>query len=161
MSKISLAGKGPSNLPVLRRAAGVVSMAVTAALLNSTNALAVDYASSVIATGLNNPRGLAFAPDGSLFIAEAGIPAGSGPSTIVRGAPNIYTETGSITRYFNGTQARILSALPSIYATDTLETVGPNGVTFGPDGRLYVTIGAGVNPAVRATDLAPNGVRLG
>jgi glucose/arabinose dehydrogenase len=66
-----------------------------------------------------------------------------------------------VTRYFGGTQSRILTGLPSLYATDTLETIGPSDVTFGANGTLYATMGAGVNPAVRSTDLAPSGIRLG
>jgi len=122
---------------------------------------AADYTSTVIVNSLNNPRGLTFASDGSLYIAEAGIPGGAGPSTIIRGVPNVFTETGSVTRYFNGTQSRVLEGLPSIYATNTLETNGPNDVTFGANGRLYVTIGAGLDPSVRATDLSPDGINLG
>jgi hypothetical protein len=136
------------------------ALAIAAALSCSTVS-AADYTSSVIAKNLNNPRGLSFASDGSLYIAEAGIPSGSGPSTLIRGVPNIFTGSGSITRYFGGAQARVLSGLPSIYATDTLETIGPSDVTFGANGTLYATMGAGVNPTVRSTDLAPNGVRLG
>lgn len=100
-------------------------------------------------------------PAGSLYIAEAGIPSGAGPSTLVRGVPNIFTQSGSITRYFNRAQTRVLTGLPSIYASDTLETIGPSDVTFGANGTLFATIGAGVNPTVRSTDLAPNGIGLG
>src|SRR5678815_2811521 len=53
---------------------------------------AADYTSSVIATGLNNPRGLSFGPDGALYIAEAGINTGSGPTTVTRGVLFTYTE---------------------------------------------------------------------
>src|SRR5579859_3277771 len=33
---------------------------------------------TVVADGLNNPRGLDFAPNGSLYVAEAGLGAGDG-----------------------------------------------------------------------------------
>src|SRR5512144_2857273 len=33
---------------------------------------------TVVADGLNNPRGLAFAPNGALYVAEAGLGAGDG-----------------------------------------------------------------------------------
>jgi sugar lactone lactonase YvrE len=126
----------------------------------SWGALAADFSSSVLASGLNNPRGLAFGPDGGLYITEAGIAAGSGPSTLVRGEPYIYTETGSVTRYQGGTQARVITGLASIYGSTSGDVVGPNGITFGPAGTPIIAIGAGVDPTVRATDLGPNGVNL-
>jgi glucose/arabinose dehydrogenase len=41
---------------------------------------------SVVMSGLDNPRGLAFGPQGALYVAEAGR-AGPGPCVLLRGAP--------------------------------------------------------------------------
>ena len=150
----------PSRVPRLRTRVLCAAAAVSAAIACGA-ASAAEYRSTVIADGLNNPRGLDFAPDGALYIAEAGIPSGSGPTTPIRGEPHVLTSTGSITRYFARAQSRVLTGLPSLYAVDTGETLGPHDVTFGTDGALYVTIGAGIDPNVRTTDLAPNGARLG
>jgi sugar lactone lactonase YvrE len=133
---------------------------LTLALGCSCAAAAADYTGSVVATGLDNPRGLAFAPDGSLYIAEAGLASGSGPSTTIRGESFFYTETGAVTRVSGGSQSRILTGLPSIYGATSGDVVGPNGIAFGTSGAPYIAIGAGVDPNVRATDLAPGGVNL-
>lgn len=148
---------------IARRPARVLAEAtlVLATALACGSAGAAEYISSVVASDLHNPRGLAFASDGALYIAEAGIPEGSGPATPIRGVDNIYTETGSVTRVFGGTQTRVMTGLPSLYSTGTGETSGPHDVTFDASGNLHVTIGAGVDPAVRSTDLAPNGIGLG
>jgi hypothetical protein len=69
----------------------------------------------VIASGLNNPRGLAMAGDGTLYVAEAGN-GGDGPCVPAGlGNPHCYGPTGSITRIdTNGDQERIVTGLPSI-----------------------------------------------
>jgi sugar lactone lactonase YvrE len=123
-------------------------------------AQAADYTSSVLINGLNSPRGLAFAPDGSLWVTEAGVASGTGPSTLVRGEPQIYTETGSVTRYSGGSVSRVLTGLPSIYGSGSGDVVGPNGIAFGSNGQPAITIGGGIDPNVRSTDLAPGGTNL-
>jgi hypothetical protein len=121
----------------------------------------------VIATGLNNPRGLAVSSDGTVYVAEAGkggnglcVPAGTGN-------PHCYGATGAVTRVLtNGTQEQFATGLPSI-ADQTLtapqapgdEALGPHDVLIGADGSLTLTIGFGMNPLSR-TVLGPPGENM-
>ena len=53
---------------------------------------------SVVASGLRNPRGIALAPDGSLYVVEAGC-GGQGKSVMLGdGQSNHYGETGALVR---------------------------------------------------------------
>ncbi|KAB7649129.1 ScyD/ScyE family protein [Polymorphobacter fuscus] len=138
--------------------------AVSLALLAAGPAFA-GYAASTIMTGLNNPRGLAFGGDGALYVAEGGFldPGGTGPTTIIRGVEYRFGETGSISRYDGGSQARIVNGLPSLSSTVTGETAGPQDIVFGADGTGYVVTGLGADPAVRigALGSAPAARNLG
>ena len=120
-----------------------------------------EYIASAIASGLNNPRGLAFGPDGALYVTEAGVPISAGPTTRIRGEPYVYGQTGSITRIQDGVQQRVLTGLPSLSSPTTSETSGPQGIAFDSRGTGYIAIGLGADPNVRSTDLAPGGTNLG
>ena len=92
------------SLEFKNMAAAALAFTVMAAWSGAVSA--TDYMSSVVATGLNNPRGLSFGLDGALYIAEAGVNTGSGPSTVTRGVLFTYTQSGSVTRYAQGAQSR-------------------------------------------------------
>jgi hypothetical protein len=104
----------------------------------------------VIANGLDNPRGLAFGPDGALYVAEAGT-GGSGPCIVnTPGATVCYGATGRVTRIWRGHVAPVADDLPSLAAEGGDSATGPHDVSFQGRGNLYVTIGLGADPAKRA-----------
>lgn len=133
--------------------------AATAVIALGTPAIgSAEFIASVVASGLNNPRGPAFGPDGALYVTEAGVPIGTAPTTRIRGEPFVYGQTGSVTRIRGGVQQRVPTGLAS---PTTGETSGPQGITFDSRGTGYVAIGMGADPTVRSTHLAPGGTNLG
>jgi hypothetical protein len=111
----------------------------------------------VIATGLNNPRGLGIAANGDLYVAEAG----SGGSGKCRPAPGpdgqavdiCYGETGAITRIDLDAQRpprRVVTGLPSMAGADGFATgSGPVDVQFRGS-TAFIVMGWGGDPALRA-----------
>lgn len=88
----------------------------------------------VIASGLDNPRGLAFGPDGALYVAEAGRGGSSSLCDIDPGSrlQRCYGPTGAITRITGiGVHQRVVSDLPSIAPASGGGAQGPNDIDFG------------------------------
>jgi hypothetical protein len=103
---------------------------------------------TVVMGGLDNPRGLAFGPEGALYVVEAGR-GGTGPCMMLRGRLRCYGATGAITRLWRGAQERIAIGLPS-YADLAGEGVtGPHDISFLGRGGAFMTIGFSGNPALR------------
>lgn len=123
-------------------------------------ATATAAAVSTVMSGLDSPRGLAFGPDGGLYVAEAGTPAINGPCTPVFRGENCYSGTGAISRLLDGRQERVASGLPSNYNPATSDITGPHDVAFQGLGGPYVSIGWGASPASRA-GLGSLGSRFG
>jgi hypothetical protein len=103
---------------------------------------------TTVATGLDNPRGLDFSSDGSLYVAESGRggddPCFPGPE----GDEVCFGTSGAITRVRDGQQSRIITGLPSVAAPDGSAAIGPTDVAAR--GTLpRFTVGLGADPALR------------
>ena len=119
----------------------------------------------VVATGLNNPRGITIAPNGSIYVAEAGL---GGSELIVSedGSGVCVGNTGSVVK-IRGDNVVDVATFPSLAdavdddgpgpgapACDVpgsgIAATGPADVAIEADGDLLVTVGLGGDAAFRA-----------
>ena len=103
---------------------------------------------------LDNAKGLAFGPEGALYVAEAG--RGGPASGLCWTSPRpdlgfrCYGATGAISRYWHGTQERVVTGLPSLEnPAFTMPAAGPAHISFQGRGGMYVTIGFAGAPSDR------------
>ena len=125
---------------VIALACGVLAVGVAPAVAAPST--------SVVMSGLDNPRGLTFGQKDALFVAEAGRggtqPCGQGPE-----GPVQFGKTGAVSRLAHGVQTRIATGLPSLADPAGIGATGPHDIDFhGRNGLL--TIGLGADPAARA-----------
>ncbi|HEY0345667.1 MAG TPA: ScyD/ScyE family protein [Solirubrobacteraceae bacterium] len=106
---------------------------------------------TVVASGLDNPRGIDVDRHGFVYVAEAGR-GGSGPCIPgAEGPTQCIGRTGAITLVAYGKQQRIVSGLPSVADEGTgASALGPQDVDVGPLGFGSFVTGLGNDPSVRA-----------
>lgn len=136
----------------MRRSAtrGAVVLAIALLVLASSQLAAGSRAVGdvrVIATGLNNPRGVEIAPDGSIFVAQAGI---AGDKMCQKGpeGEQCLGFTGAIDRIVNGARERYAAGFLSGGGRDGSFAVGMDDVAISPGGTVYgIESTPGPNPA--------------
>lgn len=127
---------------------------------------------TVIASGLDNPRGIVFGSNGEIYVAEAGR---GGPGPLIQG-PELgvllaYGATGAVTRIQNGSQERIITGLPSLALSSESApppgatgsrgpALGPHDLGFDSNGNLFLLLGYGSNPDFKS-NLGIGGTDLG
>ena len=123
----------------------VVAMLLAASLMavGAPAAAQEDDGPTVVATGLDQPRHLAFNWRGDLFIAEAGSGGDLEEVGVFAGALHCTGLTGAVTRVdTDGQQRRVVDGLPSAgHCDDGEQGIGPAGVL--PVGRNNVVIQMG------------------
>lgn len=132
-------------------------LSAVAVLVNTTAHAAETQAQEgieVVATNLNNPRGLTFGPDGSLYIAEAGRGGNGDCMPNPEGGEDIcYGETGAVTRIVSPTgtpsQSQIITGLASVAVSDGTGATGPHDTAFDENEQPVIVVGLGQDPAER------------
>jgi hypothetical protein len=129
----------------------VASVAMTAiGLLAVAGNASAQAPYSVVMSGLDNPRGLAFSPNGALYVAEAGR-GGAGPCLVSPvGEERCFGRTGAISRLWMGRQSRVLEGLDSHALPNGSSASGPNDISFNGVGGAFITMGLGGDGAWKA-----------
>lgn len=125
------------------------------------HAAADPYVITEVMSGLVTPRGLAFGPDGGLYVAEAGS-GGGGPSVVLgNGATAFLGDTSGLSRLLGGVQTRVLNGLPSVATPAGLDAGGLQDIAFDGSGQAYGLFSFGSDAAQRNNNLGAAGAALG
>jgi sugar lactone lactonase YvrE len=132
-----------------------LSLAVAAALLAAPASALAAPTVTPVATGLDNPRGLTVAADGSVYVATAGR---AGGKCLDPKKEQCYGFSGGVVRVDPATGAKqtVAKGLVSIGGLDGSFTSGPGAATVGADGSVYTVMTSAPREEVSGL---PRGIR--
>jgi len=148
---------------------GVIVITLALLAVAPADLVSAGHVTGVVADNLDHPRGMTFAPDGTLYIAESGRGGDGSDGRCIPGPGGgsfCYGATGAVTAvYSDGMQVRIVDDMASLATAPptVTEAVGPQDVVVDANGDLYVIVGLGADPAVRDPNgpLGADGMNLG
>lgn len=148
----------------VRALARLFALFALVGIASAGSAVAADAPLEVVASGLNNPRGLAFTASGDdLLVVEAGR-GGSSPCFDGPEGQACLGSSGAIVRVDLSSRAveRLVTGLPSLGLADPpgFNATGPHDIAAIDDDEFYVAMGLGGTPTVRAA-LGPGAALLG
>ena len=133
---------------ILRLCTGAAALSLAAGLGVGVSAQA-DDGPTVVASGLNSPRQLAFSADGTLYVAESGANGDRTCQEHPEFGRSCLGLTGSVARIgTDGTVRRVVTGLPSYGNAD--ESTGPSDLVFIGRYRFALAIGLAGTPEFRA-----------
>jgi hypothetical protein len=139
---------------------GTVVLLLAASLFVVPISTAAEPPFEVVASGLDNPRGLAFAPNGTLYVVEAGR-GGEGPCFPgPEGQKACFGLSGAITRVRHGHQTRVVTGLPSLASHEGFAATGPHDLALRGSNVGFVVTGLGGPPSFR-DQYGPSAADLG
>lgn len=112
----------------------------------------------VVADNLNHPRGLAFAPFGSLWLTEADV-GGTGPCIPFMGTTNCFGNSGRVSAVVGQQRVTVTDKLASLATPLVDQATGPNGIAFARK-KPYVIVGNG-GPQEATNALGPLESQMG
>lgn len=124
----------------------VLATTVAAIAMLGAPAAAQGPTVEVLAEGLNAPRGLLVAPDGSVWVAEAG--AGGETCMETPRGEACYGPSGAVARIADGSVERVIEGIRSSAAGPEVD--GLSDIALAEDGSLYLVTNLGFDPDVRA-----------
>jgi hypothetical protein len=143
------------RIAVAGATASLIAAAVVPAAAQSPSAATSRW--TVLAEGLDAPRGITIAPDGTLYVTETG-EGGFTTVTTPRGEATI-GPSAAISAIKDGTATRVVEGLPSMVIGQ--EVIGPADLALKDDGTFVVPMPLGGGPDLRAAIPSPLGDDLG
>jgi hypothetical protein len=95
---------------------------------------------TVVAQGLNNPRGVTVSKGGFIYVAEAGSGGTGKCIDSPEGGQTCFGTSGAITEIAKGSQSQIATGLPSLADQNGMSATGPASVSTNATERLSAVI---------------------